>query len=324
MREIEALAKAATTLMPTQAEPSPNGQHTPDAQDPNAEAAGPALPETQHPDASGTGVGVARLSSEPLSSSGDLHSLLGHYARLLWDIQKLRVMTRNRISAMERDGLSPEWMAMHNEVLDTLKAQERSVNRQLERLAKQHIMADWIDDCPGLGYGGFARIVGVTGSFLNFPNVAKVMKYMGLHVGNGRRPRRERGVAMVKTTEEAEGTAFSPQGQVVAHQIGEAIVKLGRGKYRIFYDKRKAEKMAAPRLGPSGCPMGHEHKKDGKVYPCISENGDGGEKSAHLHNHAMRVAVKELIKDMWVEWHRRANVAVKPSQSLPAVPAEAA
>ncbi len=236
---------------------------------------------------------------------------LGHYARLLWDVQHVRVAVNNRMKAILRDELPEAWTKLHQATLTLLVEQERIIERTLHQLVKQHIMADWVDECPGLGYGGFARIVGVTGSFLAFPNVAKVWKYMGQHVVNGKRPRRERGVQLVKTTDEAEGNAFSPQGQVVAHQIGEAIVKLGHGKYREAYDKRRAATLARIRTGPSGCPMGHEHKKDGKVYQCVSPNGDG-EKSAHLHNDAMRIAVKELLKDMWVEWHRRATIDVKP------------
>ena len=244
---------------------------------------------------------------------------LGHYARLLWDIQHVRVAVNNRKKAMERDEVPEAWANLHNMTLTVLVEQEREIERTLQHLVKQHIMADWIDECPGLGYGGFARIVGVTGSFLAFPNVAKMWKYMGQHVVNGKRPRRERGVQMVKTTDEAEGNAFSPQGQVVAHQIGEAIVKLGHGKFRDKYDERRAKTFARTRIGPSGCPMGHEHKKAGKAYQCVSKNGDG-EKSAHLHNDAMRIAVKELLKDMWVEWHKRATVRLEPKGRLPATP----
>ena len=48
--------------------------------------------------------------------------------------------------------------------------------------------------------------------------------------------------------------------------------------------------------------MGQEHRdKSGKVLQCVKEEGT----SAHLHNDALRVAVKELLKDLWVEWHRR-------------------
>jgi hypothetical protein len=67
--------------------------------------------------------------------------------------------------------------------------------------------------------------------------------------------------------------------------------------------------------------MGQVHKDKGnKVLACVKVNGDGAETSAHLHNAAMRVAVKEMLKDMWVEWHRRANVPLKPRDDMPPVP----
>jgi len=244
-----------------------------------------------------------------MTAPDPLHSLLGHYARLLWDIQKLRIQVGNRIGAMERDGLPPEATAPHVETQKTLEAQERAIERQLVRLAKQHLLADWVEACPGLGYGGFARIVGVTGDFMLFPNVAKVWAYMGMHVVDGHAPKRERGI---------KGN-WSPQGRVVAHQLADSIVKLGRGPYRELYDAKKADYLARPRLGDSGCPMGQVHKdKGGKVLACVKAGENGSETSAHLHNAAMRVAVKELLKDMWVEWYRRATRAMKPSALLPA------
>jgi len=267
-------------------------------------------PETQPIDVDGevsvggNGQGVADTQYD---SADRLHSLLGHYARLLWDIQKLRIQVSNRISAMERDGLGAEWMAPHEESMKALDSQEKAVGRRLERLAKTHIMADWIIDCPGLGLGGFARIVGVTGSFERFPTVSKVWAYMGLHVTNGHAPKKEKGV---------KGN-YAPQGRVVAHQIGDSIVKLHRGRNFDRYASKKAEYLARPRLGESGCPMGQVHKdKGGKTLQCVKVNGEG-ETSAHLHNAAMRYAVKMLIKDMWIEWQRRASDSVIPEVGLP-------
>jgi hypothetical protein len=252
--------------------------------------------------------GQANSEIQAISAPRRLEDLMGHYARLLWDIQKLRIAIRNRVSALERDGLAGEWSALHDRVLEVLEQQERAVNGQLERLGKQHLMADWIAECPGLGYGGFARIVGVTGDFMRFGNVAKVWKYMGMHVEDGHAPKRQRGV---------KGD-WSPQGRVVAHQIGDSIVKLGHGRYREVYDAKKAAYLARPRLGDSGCPMGQIHKdKNGKVIPCFSDQS-GGTTSAHVHNAAMRAAVKELLKDLWVEWHRRAIDALEPTTLLPA------
>ncbi len=236
----------------------------------------------------------------------DIHSRIAHQARLLWDIQKLRIAVQNRKDAIIRDGLPEEWTVMHNDVTDVLKKQESAVDRQLAKIVREHFMADWIEACPGLGYGGFGRIIGVTGSLSNFANVAKLWKFMGLHVEDGTAPKKRRGIK----------AGWVPLGRVVAHQIGDAIVKLGRGKYREKYDFERAKKLALPRIPPSGCPMGQEHKdKSGKVLQCVKEEGT----SAHMHNHALRLAVKEMLKDMWVEWHRRrATADMRPNDALPA------
>ncbi len=223
---------------------------------------------------------VGQASTDPHSAGADeqLHALLGHYARLLWDLQKERIQVGNRVSAMERDELGEEWTAIHQETLTILKKQEAAVNRELERLAKRHIMADWVLATRGLGLPGFARIVGVTGSFERFATVSKVWKYLGLAVVNGEAPKKRRG----------EKLDYSPQGRVVCFQISESIVKLG-GPYRELYDRKKAQ---------------YEERED---WPQIRR-----------HRAAMRYAVKALIKDMWIEWHRRAKRGVIPNSGMPA------
>jgi hypothetical protein len=244
--------------------------------------------ETQLPVAAQEGIGDhTRLEAHVSIVSDPLHHLLGHYARLLWDIQKTRIQINNRLKALERDNIPP---VHHMAALAVFEAQERAINRELEEMAKQHIMADWVEVCPGLGYGGFARIVGVTGDFMRFPTVSKVWKYMGLHVQNGHAPKRERGVTFTRTNGDVKGNAYNPQGRVVAHQIGESIVRLNRGCYRDMYDRMKA-KYEAERLDWT---------------------------QGRRHNAAMRYAVKMLIKDMWVEWRRRANYRVKTDSTLPA------
>ena len=76
--------------------------------------------------------------------------------------------------------------------------------------------------------------------------------------------------------------------------IGEAIVKVGKGgPYRVAYDAKYAEYLARPRTGPSECPFGQVHGT-GKPVKCPP--------TGHVHNAAMRYAVKCLLRDMWVEW----------------------
>ena len=215
-----------------------------------------------------------------------LHSLLGHYARVLWDIQKTRIAMGNRVAAMERDNTKPQHMAMLADMEDRLDDMERDVNNHLRRLASRHPLAPWIEEAVGIGLPGFARILGVTGPLDQFATVSKVWKYMGMHVtAAGTAPKRQKG----------EKLDYSPQGRVVCHQLGESIVKVGRGKYREAYDTKKAAYLARERTGESQCPFGQTHKdKSGKVMTCGL---------LHAHNAAMRFAVKLLLKDLWIAWH---------------------
>jgi hypothetical protein len=193
-----------------------------------------------------------------------LHALLGHYARLLWDVQKVRIAMSNRVAAMVRDQLAEEWRLPAQTAADALLLTERGIDRQLERLARQHPMRRWVEQAPGIGLPGFARLMGITGPLSNFATVSKLWHYLGLHVVDGAAPRLVRGQKLT----------HSPQGRMVCHQLAEAIVKVGRGPYRAAYDAKKAYYEA--------------------------ERPDWTQ--AHRHEAAMRYAVKELLKDMWIEW----------------------
>jgi hypothetical protein len=245
-----------------------------------------------------------------------LHSLLGHFARQLWDIQQQRISAGNRVSAMERDGLA-DYAEPARAIVREYEAIEKAIDRELTKLAKQHPMADWIAAQRGIGLPGFARLLGVTGDIGRFVTVSKLWKYLGLHVVDGHAPRREKGVPWTHTNctfahlltckpdcktdhhpgcvPGGVGTAYAPQGRVICHQLGEAIVKVGgEGPYRRAYDQKKA------------------------YYE--SERPDWTQ--ARRHNAAMRYAVKELVKNLWVEWHSRSGHECPDTHSSRAAPAE--
>lgn len=228
-----------------------------------------------------------------------LHILLGHYARQLWDLQKERIGASNRVAAMERDGLGG-YAEPARAVVAEYEKIEKAIDRELTKIVKRHFMADWIMEQRGIGLPGFARLLGVTGNIDRFPTVSKLWKYLGLHVVDGHAPKREKGVPWTHTDCTFEhlltctpacttnhhpncvpggiGTAYAPQGRVVCHQLGEAIVKVGGdGPYRRAYDQKKAYYEA--------------------------ERPDWTQ--ARRHNAAMRYATKELVKNLWIEWHTR-------------------
>ena len=103
-------------------------------------------------------------------------------------------------------------------------------------------------------------------------------------------PRRRRG----------ERASWSSQGQSLCYQLGMSIIRVGHGRYREAYDRKKLEYMARPRRGPSACPFGQTHtNRRRQVVAC-------GRKHGHLA--AMRYSVKVLLRDLWVEWRRRRRV----------------
>jgi hypothetical protein len=250
----------------------------------------------------------------PGADLDELHYLLGQYARQLFDAQKQRIMASNRVDAMIRDDREREAEPMR-EMVKQYEAIERGCERVLAHTARQHFMRDWVEAQRGIGLPGFARILGVTGSLDRFATVSKLWKYLGLHVVNGHAPRREKGVPWTHTdcsfahlltcppdcttdhhpncVPGGVGTAYAPQGRVICHQLGEAIVKVGAGgPYRAAYDQKKA------------------------YYEAEREDWS----QARRHNAAMRYAVKCLIRDMWIEWHTRRGQPLSDSHRTYAAP----
>lgn len=253
-------------------------------------------PNLRMPSSEGGAALEARSSCEPRSEDGldELHALLGHYARQLRDVQQLRVATGNRVAAMKRDGFADEWLAPQEHLLVELKALEKAVDRQLTALMRRHPLRSFIDEARGIALPGAARLLGVTGSLDRFSTVSKLWAYLGLHVVDGKAPRRARGTK----------ANWSPEGRKTCFVLGENIVRSGGdGPYRAAYDEKKAAYLARKLTGPSECPFGHEHRaksKGGAEKPGAAPCSVDG----HVHNAAKRYAVKFLLREMWREWRR--------------------
>lgn len=200
-----------------------------------------------------------------------LHALLGHYARQHDEVQRVRIAIGNRVFAMEDSGLTSEWVAPVKTQQEELEKLEVAIDRQLTRLVKQHPLGEWITtEAKGLSPRSFGLLFGITGTLDRFATVSKLWKYLGLHVVDGGAPRRVRGQKL----------DYSPQGRTRCYVIAESIVKTGKGgKYRDAYDTKKAYYEA--------------------------ERGDWPQ--IRRHRAAMRYAVKELVKDLWIEWRKRVN-----------------
>jgi hypothetical protein len=153
-------------------------------------------------------------------------------------------------------------------------------------------------------------VIGETGDLSNYANPAKVWRRLGCApftkdqetlMGATWRGRSngKRGTKLHASDWEEFG--YSPRRRSISYLIGEGIVKAnGLGPYRKRYDtvkkdypKKHPDRVKCPDCKGSG---------EGKRAKCSKCKGAGKlMKRAHLH--AMLLATKSLLKELWVVWN---------------------
>lgn len=156
----------------------------------------------------------------------------------------------------------------------------RQLEKAMLRLAKSLTVSRWANQPHQRGFGllSLATIIGETGDLSQYANPGKVWKRLGLAPFNGKMPstwRRSGGL----TTEQWIEVGYRPCRRSIVYVIGENLVKLNKGPYRQRYDEAKA---AAVEKHPDWTPL-------------------------HAHNHAMLLASKRLIRELWVAWRSHAS-----------------
>lgn len=224
------------------------------------------------------------------------YAALTHMIREYWDIQQQRIVSNNRLKQMQRDEMPESRLTQQAYVLDELGKIEKYLKVQATQQLKTHFMADWFTDIRGVNMVSLGMIFAVAKPLENYAVPAKLWKWMGLHVT-------EAGTAARRT--KGQKLDYSPKGRTVCRIIAENLMKQNKGKYRTFYDAKKLEYLKRERVGDSGCPFNQVHRsKGGKIIACVKEKPDG-ESSGHVHSAALRYMVKQFLKDLLLEWHKR-------------------
>lgn len=97
-------------------------------------------------------------------------------------------------------------------------------------------VAPWVEGVRGVSATGMACIVGESGDLDDFPTVAKLYKWFGLHVEDGR----------AQTIKLGKQLNHSPHRRAVVWAIGNAIVKQGDYYRQVFLDRKAYEKAKTP------------------------------------------------------------------------------
>lgn len=220
----------------------------------------------------------ARFLPEP---NGGTLALIRALGRILDDLERERIMTTNRIGALEREH-GEALPHLHYVVAPLLEAEHRAV-LELKRAWRKHPLAPWAKSVPGCGEKIIARLIAEIGDPADRPNVAKLWAYCG-HGDPARK--RARGMS-----QEELFRLGNPIAKKRAWLVGAQFVKTLRSPYRDVYVARRAATVdrvhatICARCGPAGHPA-----TPGSPWSL-----------AHQHADAIRFTTKDFLRDLWIE-----------------------
>ena len=194
-------------------------------------------------------------------------------------------------------------------ILTTLKATDAFDQLQegfevgMLALVKLLPVASWAEAKEQTGFGllSLAKIVGECGDLSNYANPAKVWRRMGCapwQFGDKTLMGATwRGGKQGKLpASEWEQFGYSPRRRSVAYLIGEGLMKQN-------YKQAKTAKGTKKRVWTG--PYRERYEEARKVFdqrhPECQE--DGKKKRSQLHG--MLLAIKLLLKNLWIEWHKK-------------------
>lgn len=196
--------------------------------------------------------------------------------------------------------------------IDDLSDTIKYIKKEMEALVKKLPIASWIEgeDRRGFDYGTLATIIGEAGDLSNYENPGKLWRRFGcapyehgdkVLMGSTWRSGRE-GKLPASCWEEF---GYSPRRRSIVYLIGENTVKTNKGSYRKRYDEAKA---SAAENHPewtrcSKC-TGTGLVKGKKCGNCKGT----GKVMLRCHRHAMLLASKKFLKDLWIEWNKDSDL----------------
>ncbi len=258
----------------------------------------------------------ARGLPTPISTPVDL-TVLRVLASTLDDLQRMRIMSGNRILAAERaygDAL-PHLHEAYGPLLDA----EQRAELMLKRVWRHHPLAPWAASIPGCGEKLIARLIALTGEpslravghWATAPNQKRVWIIDGYqertaaqllaYCGHGDPARSSRNPGMTQQELFKQG---NPAAKQAAWKLGYQFMRTPNSPYRTLYLAARARytnkhhNHTCPSCGPPGRPA-----LPGTPW---SEN--------HKHHAAIRNTTHTFLTDLWRQSRRHRGLSTTPKR----------
>jgi len=260
-----------------------------------------------------------------------------------YDIQDVRVRTGNRTFQLTQKGIDTEQERettkgkVSETYAESLKRIESTIQKQIEVILKSvPLWTEYLKDIRGIGpvlaggvIGYIYKPVGIDikkcsvfpehktchcgKSIERFPNISKLHAYAGLHVVNGKAPKREKNVK----------SNWNSKFRTLSWKIGQSFMKQPEEKsfYRDLYSKEKVKlgfvktadgwdmpKEIREQWIAKGVGQTNEIKKKLEQGQEISNEKDAVK--GHLDARVRRKVVKLFLSHVWLKWRESEGLSV--------------
>lgn len=216
-----------------------------------------------------------------------------------YDVQKVRIAAEHRIRKAGEHGLSEasvtvlmDWV---NERMDKQEAELKAM--VLKQIKDEPLWNDWLEGVKGIGPCIAGGLMAWVGDCSRFPTISKLWAYCGMHVVDGRAPRRERG----------KKANWNATLRTLCWKAGQSFVRVGEG-YRDLYLKEKARLRG---LHPEPIPFDPPRHK--KARP--GDEGEPGEimqfSDGHIDAMARRHTAKLFLAHYWQKAREQVGLPIR-------------
>lgn len=207
-------------------------------------------------------------------------------------IEKLRVSSEVRQRHLARQGKKdPETDELH----EHLKDLEDFVDDRVAHLIQIHPAYPWFSRVKGIGQENIGKVVAPI-DIKKANTISAVWKFAGFSVEEGVAPKRRRGGGKLE---------YNSQLRSMCWRLGSSLLR-AKGKFYDYYLKekdkyyQKYENQGVKIVRATGLP-----KKDGKRYEPDNMIAEG-----HIHNMALRKAIKLFLACLWLVWREAEGLPV--------------
>lgn len=232
---------------------------------------------------------ICKLCHDEIHGISDQLNDLALVVRQFYAVQDMRKAMSNRIQAYHRLG----YYAQHaGEVFDKMTELESYIGNVASEMVKNEpIYNAWLKHVKGIGPILSAALISRIGSIERFEFISSLWAYAGLHVVDGKAPKRAKGQKANWDPELKMLAAFKVPSQFV--KVPTSFGRKLYDQYKSFYDQ----------VHDGRCPVwSHPDAKVNKAGTKATVNSKGCSRKGHVHNMSTRKVGKIFLACLWMAW----------------------